>query len=854
MIFFHTDITRSLIASSKEGRNEGYSSGLQLPDREKALEFEPGKPVYFSKAEMKLEEEGKAPVFLKRVSDVEVWQGDVARLSVTVTGSPTPKIQWFFNSTKLTPCMDCKLVFAGNDHSLILPYAGVQDEGEYLCVASNVHGEASCSAQLRVCQREPGFPRFAREPGSVQCAPGFTEVLEYTVVGKPCPDVLWSKGSEWLSSDARRSIAQQPDGSGSLTVRDCVEEDSGLYTCRALSALGEAPCSAELLVLPEEPAVCRQSPALQHSAVAEEQSPLCYEEAGELLSMGEAFGLEPMREPSILLQLQMSQAVYMLPREDVLPGLPPTCLAVQSVEEMLTQAVTTQESSGLLAQPLETLPAGPQNVVPAAVMETQLPGCPGTVAAQILMPKEKIIPNTAEQLAALKTEASQTLLQVSSTTESHAMDGDQIQILEGFQIAQGELKAEPRFLSELAFTGGQVVPLENISFLETAKEDFAARIHEGQAVRFPLLLEENQSMEEEHVGISKPLKQWQRAERQSHETMYSCELQPSQVLSKDSELTALVPKSCSLDIKSQIRYALKAAVVSEKNLLFSEWLADKEDVKVQAINLIKENTHTLCTYVVTTGGCGPIEIQVSLGEVNIQTADQKTVLKEVFYSFLYEDKCSLTGEKCKALPISACPLLSGFELEPQQAERIMEVEIPLEHPLSAQVINTVAEHGLIKDVGAAVTTADAASADVFTETPTEILKRKEKREEKCEEEGRDGLETRAGKQEDELGKEDYPIIHSKLVDTVVEEEESVRLVSVITNAREVNWYFEGKLVSSGYKFKCLKDQDTYTLVISKVCGEIHQGEYTCEALNQSGKRATAAKLTVVKRGWIVGMK
>uniref|UniRef100_A0A8C0VNG8 Ig-like domain-containing protein n=1 Tax=Cyanistes caeruleus TaxID=156563 RepID=A0A8C0VNG8_CYACU len=246
------DITRSLIVSSEEGRNEGYSSGLQLPDREKTLEFELGKPVYFSKAKMKIEDEGKAPVFLKQVSDVEVWQGDVARLSVTVTGSPTPKIQWFLNSTKLIPCTDCKLVFAGNDHSLILPYAGVQDEGEYTCVASNVHGETSCSAQLHVRQRKPGFPCFAREPDSVRCAPGFTAVFEYTVVGKPCPDVLWSKGSEQLFSDARHSIAHRPDGSGSLTVWDCVEEDTGLYTCRAVSALGEATCSAELLVLPKE--------------------------------------------------------------------------------------------------------------------------------------------------------------------------------------------------------------------------------------------------------------------------------------------------------------------------------------------------------------------------------------------------------------------------------------------------------------------------------------------------------------------------------------------------------------------------------------------------------------------------
>lgn len=83
-------------------------------------------------------------------------------------------------------------------------------------------------------------------------------------------------------------------------------------------------------------------------------------------------------------------------------------------------------------------------------------------------------------------------------------------------------------------------------------------------MRFPLLLEENQSVEEEHAD------QWQRAERHSHETMYSQELQPSQVLNEASKLTALVPKSCSLDMKSQIRNALRTAVVSGKNISLSE--------------------------------------------------------------------------------------------------------------------------------------------------------------------------------------------------------------------------------------------------------------------------------------------
>uniref|UniRef100_A0A8C9KPB3 Ig-like domain-containing protein n=1 Tax=Serinus canaria TaxID=9135 RepID=A0A8C9KPB3_SERCA len=190
--------------------------------------------------------EGKAPLFLQQVSDVEVWEGDVARLSVTVTGSPTPKIQWFFNARKLTPCTDCKLVFAGNDHSLILPCAGVQ--GEYLCVASSAHGETSCSAQLHVCRRQPGPPCFAREPGSVRCAPGSRAALEHAVLGSPCPAGLCSEGGRRLLPDARRSIARHPDGSGSLTVWHCLEEGSGLYTCRAVSALGEATSTAVLTV------------------------------------------------------------------------------------------------------------------------------------------------------------------------------------------------------------------------------------------------------------------------------------------------------------------------------------------------------------------------------------------------------------------------------------------------------------------------------------------------------------------------------------------------------------------------------------------------------------------------------
>lgn len=84
----------------------------------------------------------------------------------------------------------------------------------------------------------------------------------------------------------------------------------------------------------------------------------------EVLSLG-ATG-----EPPALLQLQISQTEHALPREDILPGLPLASLAAQTVEAMLVHVATTQESSRLLAETLQTLPAGPQGVIPAEVMET----------------------------------------------------------------------------------------------------------------------------------------------------------------------------------------------------------------------------------------------------------------------------------------------------------------------------------------------------------------------------------------------------------------------------------------------------------------------------------------------------
>uniref|UniRef100_A0A8C4ULE7 Ig-like domain-containing protein n=1 Tax=Falco tinnunculus TaxID=100819 RepID=A0A8C4ULE7_FALTI len=211
-----------------------------------------------------------------------------------VVGVPKPGVKWYHNKSLLE--LDERVQIEQDGDKFFLEITNVQkaDGGQYLCHAVNIVGEAKSIAQVEVLS-EDGRSLALPPPVThqhvihfdldVRCAPGFSAVFEYTVAGEPCPDVLWFKGSEQLSSDARCSVVHHPDGSGSLTVQQCTEEDTGLYTCRAVNVLGEATCSAELLVLPEEHAVCRQSPTLQHSAVAEDQSPLSYEEAGDLPAM-----------------------------------------------------------------------------------------------------------------------------------------------------------------------------------------------------------------------------------------------------------------------------------------------------------------------------------------------------------------------------------------------------------------------------------------------------------------------------------------------------------------------------------------------------------------------------------------
>ncbi|XP_078268902.1 myopalladin isoform X2 [Rhinoraja longicauda] len=93
---------------------------------------------------------GDPPRFSQRLKSREAAEGSRIQLECDVTGLPKPEVRWYCEGKELKNSSDIQIACDGNHCSLIISEAFVEDTGRYTCLASNINGSDTTSAELYI--------------------------------------------------------------------------------------------------------------------------------------------------------------------------------------------------------------------------------------------------------------------------------------------------------------------------------------------------------------------------------------------------------------------------------------------------------------------------------------------------------------------------------------------------------------------------------------------------------------------------------------------------------------------------------------------------------------------------------
>lgn len=90
------------------------------------------------------------PQFTKNLTDLTVNDGENLILTAHVVGDPDPQIQWIKNKNPLSSSEVVDLKYKNGIAKLTINEVYPEDEGEYICKATNVKGTVETKCRLTV--------------------------------------------------------------------------------------------------------------------------------------------------------------------------------------------------------------------------------------------------------------------------------------------------------------------------------------------------------------------------------------------------------------------------------------------------------------------------------------------------------------------------------------------------------------------------------------------------------------------------------------------------------------------------------------------------------------------------------
>uniref|UniRef100_A0A1I7S955 Muscle M-line assembly protein unc-89 n=1 Tax=Bursaphelenchus xylophilus TaxID=6326 RepID=A0A1I7S955_BURXY len=195
-----------------------------------------------------VQEEVEAPKFVEGLKPVEIKEAETAKFDVVVAGKPEPQVQWFKDGhpVQLDGTHLISSQSAGGKHSLTIKDARNEDAGVYTAKAVNKAGSDESKANLGVIE-DVEAPEFIKPLEDLEVKPADSVKLEVKVVGKPEPEIAWTKDGVPINIDDKHVISKkEADGSHSLIINEATIEDAGTYSCEASNKAGRKQSVGQL--------------------------------------------------------------------------------------------------------------------------------------------------------------------------------------------------------------------------------------------------------------------------------------------------------------------------------------------------------------------------------------------------------------------------------------------------------------------------------------------------------------------------------------------------------------------------------------------------------------------------------
>ncbi|KAA8595407.1 hypothetical protein FQN60_012542, partial [Etheostoma spectabile] len=143
------------------------------------------------------------PAFVRKLEATKlVTSGDSAKLECKVTGSPVIAFKWLKDEMEISSSPKYTMSLIDLVASLEIVNCGVEDSGDYVCVASSEAGSDRCSSTVTV-KESPVFVR-SLEPKDV--VKGSEMLLEGQVSGSAPFTVSFYKNTKLVRNDKRHRI------------------------------------------------------------------------------------------------------------------------------------------------------------------------------------------------------------------------------------------------------------------------------------------------------------------------------------------------------------------------------------------------------------------------------------------------------------------------------------------------------------------------------------------------------------------------------------------------------------------------------------------------------------------------